>query len=605
VASSRSTGHVMMIGADEQRRLERLARELANSTDAAPVGLNPATSLVPTGEPRDYAGWARASARLSSQRARSAEFAKSRRLAPRSAVTLTEREAFGARGVNDTKPTAEPIRNFGTRPGASNQATLVGNQATVPDSAVVAIPPTRGDDDSPERARDIGVADRRLGISTTGAAADPPGPEVNDFDYYKLSLSGGELVRAEIARTSGDLEPYMVLVDQNLELIAAAEFGAPGNATLTKRAPAAGAYYLLTYNIDPTAGNYRLRVTAGRPDTDVWAVDLRAGDVLAASAGAEATITIAGSTGQERHTSEIDPSYLYPLDSPLPGGDGSPVTDYVAPADGRYYVAVANGVGPYRSTLRVYRYGGQNVSSTQTVFLDANGASLNTRIFSVGNGVVRLSPLSAFLANWGLAASQERALVARIKANLQENLDRDLAAAGLSKSVRVRVVSSFDGPDLTGRPGVTTMILGGTVAESGIFTIGLAESIDPGNFARTETGLVLMDALSEPAGESYSLNTYLRKSSDRVGFVAQALGNVTSHEVGHMIGNWHTDNENASVNLMDQGGNFGQLFGVGPDGIGGTADDRDVDFVIDAFAPFEGFFGREDSRARSTWGMSR
>jgi hypothetical protein len=75
--------------------------------------------------------------------------------------------------------------------------------------------------------------------------------------------------------------------------------------------------------------------------------------------------------------------------------------------------------------------------------------------------------------------------------------------------------------------------------------------------------------------------------------------------VGHVIGNWHVDEENAHANLMDAGGNFALLFGVGPDGIGGTRDDRDVDFGKDRFSPWEGFTGIEDTLARSAWAMSR
>ena len=49
---------------------------------------------------------------------------------------------------------------------------------------------------------------------------------------------------------------------------------------------------------------------------------------------------------------------------------------------------------------------------------------------------------------------------------------------------------------------------------------------------------------------------------------------------------------------MDQGGNFPLLFGVGPDGVGGTADDNDVDFGEDVFNPNEGFIGIEDTLTR-------
>jgi hypothetical protein len=83
------------------------------------------------------------------------------------------------------------------------------------------------------------------------------------------------------------------------------------------------------------------------------------------------------------------------------------------------------------------------------------------------------------------------------------------------------------------------------------------------------------------------------------------VGNVTAHEAGHFFGNWHTDNSSPRVNLMDAGGeNFQNLFGVGPDQVGGTADDVDVDFGDDAFEPEEGFVGIEDTLGRIVFGVT-
>ena len=56
---------------------------------------------------------------------------------------------------------------------------------------------------------------------------------------------------------------------------------------------------------------------------------------------------------------------------------------------------------------------------------------------------------------------------------------------------------------------------------------------------------------------------------------------------------------------MDQGGNFPVLYGVGPDGVGGTADDTDVDYGEDPLNPNEGFVGIEDTLTRTAFGLSR
>ena len=143
-------------------------------------------------------------------------------------------------------------------------------------------------------------------------------------------------------------------------------------------------------------------------------------------------------------------------------------------------------------------------------------------------------------------------------------------------------------------------------SETGISTIGIAQYIDPGNYGHQDEAIVLLDVLSAAAGPASSLNTFMNASSDRVAFVSEAVGNVVAHEVGHTIGNYHTDNADEIGNMMDSGGaNFAtNLYGVDPDGIGGTADDDNVRFVTDTYAPVEGFTGLEGTLNVSAWAYS-
>ena len=106
-------------------------------------------------------------------------------------------------------------------------------------------------------------------------------------------------------------------------------------------------------------------------------------------------------------------------------------------------------------------------------------------------------------------------------------------------------------------------------------------------------------AVSNPAPDPNSFNTFLAPGADKIAFIGRALGNYVSHEAGHFSGSWHTNQTNATANLMDQGGNPTQMVGAGPDRLGGNADDVDVDFTTDVYTvPFTGI---EDTFSRTFW----
>jgi hypothetical protein len=340
-------------------------------------------------------------------------------------------------------------------------------------------------------------------------------------------------------------------------------------------------------------------------DVDVYRFDLRAGDVFSAQVtGAGHQLTIFDPAGVQMQGSAQDFTSLYPEGSPLPRG-GNAVADHVAAVDGTHYLAVADGAGDYEVNVQALRPPLEHEPLPQTVFLDFDGATVDMSKFEIdpNPGVRTLSPFSTFLGRWGLSAADERAVVRQIVRTVRENLAED--AAVVNPGVRLVILDSLNHPDLFGRPNVSRVVVGGTTEEAGVTTVGIAESIDPGNFAQEETALVLQDFLSQPAGPAVSINTYLTSASDRIAFIGRAIGNVVAHEIGHYVGSWHTDNTNTTTNLMDAGGaNIANFFGVGPDGVGGTADDTDTDLTVDVFRPLEGFTGLEDSLNRTAFGLS-
>lgn len=595
---------------------------------AKPKGPNPFLALVPDATKADYSGWAKymsqqaakkATAKLRAQE----KAAAAKAAAPASPLLADEDEPDGTRGANDSTASAQRIKGFGTTANQNSKLRILGSldpEAVSPATR----PATAEDDGSITAAGDTGISGIRNGIVTTAEIGDGPygsaGTGSGDFDFYKVTVGAGEVVSAQTATPTGDLDTIAVIWSADGELLVGNDdFGGQLDSRVTYKAPAAGSYYVMvggyialpTDPFDSSSGDgagsegpYSVTITAGEDDQDFFAVKLRAGDVLGASVkGSPAYLTVYDTVPREVHGSDQDASYIYPAKSPLPGG-GNAVTDYVATETGWHYVGVSSGSGNYDITVEAYRPALQGNRPVQTLFLDFDGARVNTGMWD-GPGVVQLSPFAAWLSRWGLTRAQEDEVVDAIVAGVTENIKTDLEASGLNSKFKINIKNSKDHADPWGKPNVSRVIIGGSIEESGVPTIGIAQSIDPGNFDTEETALVLLDVLSEPAGPETSLNTYLTEESDRVAFVAQAVSNVTAHEAGHFFGNFHTDNLSEDVNLMDQGGaNFQNLYGVGPDGVGGTADDADVDFGDDVFAPTEGFVGVEDTLGRVVFGVT-
>lgn len=581
----------------------------------APKGPNPYLALLPDPSKADYSGWNAWLAQQASAWAQ--QRSKINSLAVSSPLVVDEDEPPGTRGANENPAIAQRITGFGTAAGRNPKLRILG--ALSPESASpVAVAPNAEDDGAIQLAGETGIGLSRSGITTSAQIGDGPNAASGDFDFYKFQARAGDVVTVDIDTPTGLLDSVVVLYDATGRVVGSND-DSPGDldSLLKITVGSAGTYYVAVAGYgnlpaDPTnpasgdgagsTGPYNVTISAVADDHDFYAVKLRKGDVLGASVKGVATrIGVYDTVPRLVHGSSQDATYIYPASSPLPGG-GNAVTDYVAQAAGWHYLDVGGSAGNYDITVEAYRAPLEGQKPTQTLFLDFDGARVNTNVWG-GPGVRQLSPFSAFIAKWGLTREQEDDLIDRITDRVYENLVDDLEWSGLNDRFKLKVTNSRDNPDTFGKPNVSRIIVGGTIAESGISTIGISQSIDPGNFATSESALVLLDVLSDSGGTA-SLNTYITPASDKVAFIGDALGNVIAHEGGHFFGDWHVDQFNGNANLMDQGGNFAAMFGVGPDGVGGTADDVDVDFGDDTFNPNEGFTGIENTLSRPVFGIT-
>ena len=227
----------------------------------------------------------------------------------------------------------------------------------------------------------------------------------------------------------------------------------------------------------------------------------------------------------------------------------------------------------------------------QILFVDFDGATLD----GFRNvGYAELSSLSTLLSRHQLEHEEDR-IIDVVMATLQENLVTDLQSARNSRFDLV-LRNSRDDADPWDDPYVSRVIVGGTQQEIGRSTLGVAESIDVGNFDLEETAVVLLDRLTNPNDPGSPSSVPYAPPLTVADVIGTAIGAIAAHEAGHLFASFHTGHPGYEVDLMDAGEDPSVLLGYGPDGILGTSDDVDVDFNDVPFYEWEPFDGVQDSR---------
>ncbi len=602
------------------------SKQRVNGSVAAPSTPNPLVANLPFNN-ADVRSWDTYAVHASAERRAVQDKGKGPKRGPRSdavnerpgnndspnkaqPVFLDTDNSQGAAGIDITG--TGPDVPEGTTTDAGPVVELVGS---IPDAAVLPV---------------LAPGDSVAGSGVIGDEVDDP----FDFDFLALpDLQGGTAITVDIdtADPFGDLDPFVVFWDADGNVL---DFNDDGSAEsfdsfLVADIPADGTYYVSVGGfgafapIDPfdsasesdtglvgSEGEYTYAIEAIEFDTDFYKFRLAEGDVFGAAAfDGGSTLELRGPDGELLIGSSQDFTFIHPEASPLPGG-GNAALSYVIEEAGKYTLSVRS-TGDYLAELRAFRPTGDVPGrGTQVIFLDFDGGLVDVSAFGAPPDFppVDLSPLSAFLPNWGLDASDEDAVIDAIIASVEESLQADIEERSGNAKFDIEILNSRDHGDVSG-PLVSRIVVGGTIEESGIPTVGIAQSIDVGNFETEEVALVLLDLLSAPEGSelfipSLSLNSYLlADGTDIIDIIGTGVGNITAHEAGHFLANWHTDQFNDSPNIMDQGGNFPNTIGVGEDLVFGSEDDVDVDFGEDVYVPNEGFRGVEDTLTSIGYGL--
>jgi hypothetical protein len=345
-------------------------------------------------------------------------------------------------------------------------------------------------------------------------------------------------------------------------------------------------------------------------DRDWFKIELDQGDVVGAAltgqAGLDTVMRLVNSSGKLTMGNDDHGTGLT-AESPLPRSASllDSAIYYVINKPGTYYLEVSAfedaGAGNYNLDLLVARPGmeAQPLGARQIFFLDFNGAKIDFSTYGYSDpGKRTFGPLVDALPSWGLSAADEDAVIDAIIRVVTDKLSTHVTTYGANGTANIDILNSRDHRDEFGKNPLVSRVTIGTVGADFPEFVGTAQAIDVGNFNTDDEGAAAVDWFAGALG-----NIGIDPSWTVIDVAGAAFGTVIAHEMGHLLGCFHTDLPSlfeGKPNLMD--GDIAPT--LGPDFIAGTKDDLVVQFGVDAFASDEQFEGINDTLNTVSFGLS-
>jgi hypothetical protein len=217
-------------------------------------------------------------------------------------------------------------------------------------------------------------------------------------------------------------------------------------------------------------------------------------------------------------------------DIDLAGGNYNSLIDEVVVEGGEhFYLGITKfyndaAGGAYVASIKIDRGVGVPARPVQTLLLKFDGGSVTI----LGEGTIDCAVFDAADIDAAYAGK-----TAEIKAKITEVVEENYRNTG------VQVVTSDDAPPAAGT--FSTIYFGAYSATK----FGVAESVDQGNKDCCDDGIVFTDDFDKPFA-----------TQPTVAGIATAIGNVASHEAGHLLGLNHVTDVTA---LMDTTGTASTL----------------------------------------------
>ena len=428
-------------------------------------------------------------------------------------LLVDEDEPIGTRGGNDTLATAQRVDRLRHRRGARTPGLRILGTLSPEPVAAEAVAPNTEDDGAIPLAGDTGIGTTREGITTSGVIGDGPhgsaGTGTGDFDFYAVDRArraGADRRHRHPGAGRPRLDRRPVRCRRHADRRSTTTTSPPASPTACSssgpRRPTAllrpGRRTPVAFQPDPndsgsgfgvgSEGPYDVTITAGASDdVDFFAVR--------AAQGRRARRLGRRRGHPDRHLrhrrharcmgSDQDAIGRLPGAVPLPGG-GNAVADHVVDEAGWHYVGVTGGERcATTSRSRSYRPRLGHRAAGQTLFLDFDGARLNTGDLRWSRACATLSPFRAFLGRLGAAQPRpRRADRPRSSPTVRgEPAARTWWRAASTGTPRSGSSTAATTPTRSASPTSAGSSSVARSTESGIPTIGIAQSIDPGNFA--------------------------------------------------------------------------------------------------------------------------
>lgn len=445
------------------------------------------------------------------------------------------------------------------------------------------------------------------------------GTQSGDVDYFRIdNVEAGQEIYAKV---DTDIPGFLTF---NLEirnatgdlLTTGTDRGFPPRPELEFIAPSPGSYYLsiagadigglvdpfdsssgpgdqITYDDDYRdgrliEGGYDILIGLDYVDKRKVILNAQQGDVFGAAVDTDfATLKLTDPQGDLRIGSEFDRTVRLPESSPLPSGAVS--LQHVMDMKGKHVLEVSSresGSSSFKldATSNIPPSRLQPKGTVQKLFIDFDGANVVPAIINelTQTDEASLSPLSAFLSSFDLSPEDENAVIDKALEVIEKTLRTDIIESGVNPRYDLEILNSRDNPDVFGEPNVSRVIIGGTAQELGddYGGLGFSESVDPGNFALEETGIVPLDVI---AGLNpfipFSLNDIeLSPGAKKTDLVGQAIGSFAAQQAALFYGSSNTvDFTNGDPQVTDRTfasqEEFARFVGAGQNAIYGDGDD--------------------------------